>query len=68
MTMSDMCKGDWRCRRLCKLGRATTRIRPRCLKTGSAACASAIRIERNQSQAPVAANQSRDVAMRLAAE
>ena len=66
--MNDTCKGDWRCRRLCKLGRATTRIRPRCLKTGDAVCASAVRIARGQPRASANASQPRDAAMRLAAE
>ena len=29
--MTEMCKSDWRCRRQCKIGRESSRIRsPRC--------------------------------------
>ena len=31
--MTKTCRGDWRCRRICKVGRSTSRTRPpRCVR------------------------------------
>ena len=67
--MTGTCKGDWRCRRLCKIGRASARNRlPKCGREGAGRMKIGSRAARPTPEITGSVNNEADAAMLPAAE